>query len=152
MSDPSRRGCEPSFFSAWPVLIMASSSEDVLIGAIDQGTSSSRFILFDSKATPLYSHQIEFESITPSPGYVEHDPFVLLNTVKDCIREVAKQFSNKNKDKKLSIRGVGIANQRETTLVWDRNTGKPLHNAIGICKIIEKMASKMNLSLIRSPT
>ena len=93
-------------------------------GAIDQGTTSSRFIIFDQDRNLVASHQIEFEQILPQPGYVEHDPEEIWNSVVTCVKEVSKNFD-------LSVlTSIGITNQRETTIAWRRSTGKPLHNAL----------------------
>ena len=93
-------------------------------GAIDQGTTSSRFIIFDQDRNLVASHQIEFEQLLPKPGYVEHDPEEIWNSVVTCVKEVSKNFD-------LSVlTSIGITNQRETTIAWRRSTGKPLHNAL----------------------
>ena len=92
--------------------------------AIDQGTTSSRFIVFDQDQNLVTSHQIEFEQILPQPGYVEHDPEEIWNSVLTCVKEVSKNFELSR------LTSIGITNQRETTIAWRRSTGKPLHNAI----------------------
>ncbi|KAI1709656.1 putative glycerol kinase [Ditylenchus destructor] len=98
----------------------------VLLGAIDQGTSSSRFLVFESDSGELVAyHQIAVEEKTPQPGWVEMCPEQLYTTTMDCIEEVCRSFpSAKN------IKAIGIANQRETTVAWDKSTGKALYNAI----------------------
>jgi glycerol kinase len=103
------------------------------VGAIDQGTSSTRFILFDSKGNIALSHQVEFDQIYPHPGWVEHDPVVIVDTVNQCIDEVVKQYTSSKLGELSDIKAIGITNQRETTVVWDKNTGKPLSNAIVWC-------------------
>lgn len=100
------------------------------VGSIDQGTSSTRFILFDVTGKIVLSHQVEFEQKYPNPGWVEQDPELILTTVKTCIEEVMKQYDSKKMGSKSDIKAVGITNQRETTILWDKNTGKPLYNAI----------------------
>lgn len=101
-----------------------------LVGAIDQGTSSSRFLLFASKTAALLAfHQIEVNSVYPKEGWVEQDPKEILSSVYHCM----EQTLHSCKDLKINpadIRAVGITNQRETTVVWDKLTGEPLHNAI----------------------
>ncbi|XP_058966856.2 glycerol kinase 3-like isoform X2 [Pocillopora verrucosa] len=101
-----------------------------LVGAIDQGTSSSRFLLFASKTAELLAfHQIEVESVYPKEGWVEQDPKEILSSVYHCM----EQTLHSCKDLKINpadIKAVGITNQRETTVVWDKVTGEPLHNAI----------------------
>ena len=89
--------------------------------AIDQGTTSSRAILFDDQMRPTRSAQREFTQHFPASGWVEHDPEEIWNTVRDTCLEVASG---------ADIAAIGITNQRETTLVWDRATGQPIHNAI----------------------
>ncbi len=94
--------------------------------ALDQGTTSSRAIIFDSKGTPVTVGQYPFPQIYPKPGWVEHDPMVILDTQ---LRAVAAAFE-KSGLSPTDIAGIGITNQRETTIVWDKNTGKPVYNAI----------------------
>ncbi|MBW5799716.1 glycerol kinase GlpK [Halomonas elongata] len=94
--------------------------------AIDQGTTSSRAILFDREGHVVTTAQREFPQQFPEDGWVEHDPEALWETVVDTCREAIENASIGIDD----ILGIGITNQRETTLVWDRATGKPLYNAI----------------------
>ena len=94
--------------------------------ALDQGTTSSRAIVFDGEGAPVAARQREFRQIFPQPGWVEHDPRELLSTQRDCAREALRASGIAAKD----LAAVGIANQRETTLLWDRQSGEPLHNAI----------------------
>lgn len=103
--------------------------EQFFIGSIDQGTTSSRFIIFDGTGTPVVMHQIEFTQKYPESGWHEHDPWELVQTVKECIEEATKKFVKLGHNTK-DIKAVGITNQRETVLVWDAETGEPLHNAI----------------------
>ncbi|XP_064616632.1 glycerol kinase 3-like isoform X2 [Liolophura sinensis] len=101
-----------------------------LIGAVDQGTSSSRFLIFASNSAELLTyHQKETKQEYPKEGWVEQDPMEILNTVKECIEKAVKNLNGLG----LSvddIKAIGITNQRETTVVWDKQTGEPLHNAI----------------------
>jgi glycerol kinase len=99
------------------------------VGAIDQGTTSTRFIIFNPKGEVITVHQIEFEQIYPHPGWHEHNPEELVSSVEQCIDEAVKQFETQGHSKS-QIKAIGITNQRETTVVWDKNTGKPLYNAI----------------------
>jgi glycerol kinase len=94
--------------------------------ALDQGTSSSRAIVFDDRGHMLGVAQQEFPQIFPQPGWVEHDPMAIWHSQRDTARQVLAQCGLKPSE----IRGVGITNQRETTLLWHRRTGLPLHNAI----------------------
>ncbi|OJD40725.1 glycerol kinase [Diplodia corticola] len=103
--------------------------EKFFIGSIDQGTTSSRFIIFDGTGNPVAMHQIEFTQKYPESGWHEHDPWELVQTVKECIDEATKKFVKLGHSIE-DIKAVGITNQRETVLVWDAETGEPLHNAI----------------------
>lgn len=94
--------------------------------AIDQGTTSTRAILFDETLSPVASAQEEFTQIFPNSGWVEHDPDDLWRTSAGTCREVMKRASIDAKN----IISIGITNQRETTVVWNRETGKPIYNAI----------------------
>ena len=94
--------------------------------AIDQGTSSSRCILYDQQANPVAMAQQEFEQIFPKPGWVEHDAEEIWQTQAGVFKQVMGQFHLCPAD----IAGIGITNQRETTVVWERSTGKPIYNAI----------------------
>jgi glycerol kinase len=94
--------------------------------AIDQGTSSSRCILYDQQAKPVAMAQQEFEQLFPHPGWVEHDAEEIWQTQAGVFKQVMGQLQLWPAD----IAGIGITNQRETTVVWDRRTGKPVYNAI----------------------
>ncbi|MDC0890008.1 glycerol kinase GlpK [Candidatus Pelagibacter ubique] len=94
--------------------------------SIDQGTTSSRAILFDLKGKPIFTSQTEFTQYFPKDGWVEHDPEEIWKTTLKVFKEVIKK-SKKLKGKVLTI---GITNQRETTILWDKKTGKPVYNAI----------------------
>jgi len=94
--------------------------------ALDQGTTSSRAILFDLTGKIVSSAQYEFRQIYPGAGYVEHDPFDILETQKQAAADVLKRANIQRGD----IVAVGVTNQRETTIVWDKTTGKPVYNAI----------------------
>ena len=94
--------------------------------AIDQGTSSSRAVIYDHATEVVASAQQEFPQIYPQPGWVEHDPEVIWSSV----RAVCKEVLGAACASAAQITGIGITNQRETTLVWDRETGKCVYNAI----------------------
>ena len=96
------------------------------IVAIDQGTTSSRAILFNTSGVPEYSSQKEFNQYFPKDGWVEHNPNEIWSTTKKVLKDVI----NKSKKLKGKILTIGITNQRETTILWDRTTGKPVYNAI----------------------
>ncbi len=94
--------------------------------SLDQGTTSSRAILFDKKGNIVATEQMEFTQYFPKPGWVEHDA----EEIWISQLTVAKNVLKKSKITAKQIAGIGITNQRETTVVWDKNTGKPIHNAI----------------------
>jgi glycerol kinase len=96
------------------------------VGAIDQGTTSSRFIVFDRTGAIVSVGQKEHEQIYPRPGYVEHDPLEIWRNTRSVIEEALTKKGLRAQD----LAAIGITNQRETTLIWDRRTGKPLHNAL----------------------
>ena len=93
-------------------------------GSIDQGTTSSRFIVFNEKGNIVTHHQEELNQHIPNVVSVEHDPIEIWDSVKKCILKVDSEFSIKQLD------SIGITNQRETTLAWKKSTGEPLYNAI----------------------
>lgn len=96
------------------------------VGALDQGTTSTRFIVFDQKGTLVASHQLEHQQIYPQPGWVEHDPWEIWDNSSECISKALKAANLKGSD----IAGIGITNQRETIIAWNPKTGKVWHNAI----------------------
>ena len=96
------------------------------IMALDQGTTSSRCILFDHSGRICSVAQKEFTQYYPQPGWVEHDA----QEIWDTTLEVARIAMLKIKANAAQIAGIGITNQRETTIVWDKNTGEPVYNAI----------------------
>ncbi|WP_158813825.1 glycerol kinase GlpK [Methylocapsa sp. S129] len=93
---------------------------------IDQGTTSTRTIVFGSDAAPVATAQQEFRQIFPQPGWVEHDPEDIWRSALATVREALTKAGLAPS----ALAGIGIANQRETTLVWSRATGRPIHNAI----------------------
>ena len=124
-----------------------------LILSIDQGTTSSRSILFDLKGNKIFSSQYEFRQIFPNLGWVEHNPEdiwrVTLRTIKEAIK--------KSKRLKAKIISIGITNQRETTILWNKKTGKPIYNAIvwqdrRTNKICENLKKRKLESLFRKKT
>ena len=97
-----------------------------LIGAIDQGTSSTRFLVLDDQGEVVASAQKEHKQIYPKPGWVEHDPMEIWANTKDVVAGALGRAGIEASD----LAGVGITNQRETTVLWDRSTGEPVANAI----------------------
>jgi glycerol kinase len=96
------------------------------IGAIDQGTTSTRFIIFTKQGTMLTSYQKEHEQIFPQPGWVEHNPLEIWERTQEVIRK-GLEFASIHTNQ---LAAIGITNQRETAVVWDKHTGKPYYNAI----------------------
>lgn len=94
--------------------------------ALDQGTTSSRAIIFDKAGSIVAIAQKEFRQIFPSPGWVEHDANEIWSSQLGVAAEAVAKAGLRGTD----IAAIGITNQRETTVVWDRHTGKPIHNAI----------------------
>ena len=92
------------------------------IMAMDQGTTSGRCIIYDKQGRQIAVSQKEFPQIFPKPGWVEHDPMDIWQTQIDVSRQAMEMAGLKAKD----IEAIGITNQRETTIVWDKETGKPL--------------------------
>src|SRR6266849_7361763 len=99
------------------------SGPDYLL-AIDQGTTSTRAILFDASGEVCHTARIELRQIYPRPGWVEHDPEEIWQALVATCREAIAATKGQ------AIAAIGITNQRETTLLWDRATGRPVHNAI----------------------
>ncbi|MCB8975878.1 MAG: glycerol kinase GlpK [Ardenticatenaceae bacterium] len=96
------------------------------VAAIDQGTTSTRCMIFNHSGESVAMHQMEHEQIFPKPGWVEHDPMEIWARTEDVVKGAMERAGITAKD----LAAVGITNQRETTVVWDKNTGKPLHNAV----------------------
>src|SRR5512136_493789 len=94
--------------------------------AVDQGTTSTRCMVFDHHGAVVAVHQMEHEQIYPKPGWVEHNPMEIWDRTQDVIKGAVAKAGAKPGD----IAAVGVTNQRETTVVWDKKTGKPLYNAI----------------------
>ncbi len=123
------------------------------VAAIDQGTTSTRFVVFDRSGSVVAGHQLEHKQIYPEPGFVEHDPLEIKSNTASVIAETLK----KKEIKANRIAAIGITNQRETTVLWNKHTGKPVYNAIvwqdtrtdSMCK---KLVSEGHESLIRQKT
>jgi glycerol kinase len=121
--------------------------------ALDQGTTSSRAIVFDEAGGPVAVGQREFRQIFPQAGWVEHDPREIFATQRDVAREALRKANVSARD----VMAIGITNQRETTIVWDRQTGEPIANAIvwqdrrtaELCKDLREVGAE---SLIRERT
>ena len=123
------------------------------IMSLDQGTTSSRCILFDRAGNICSTAQREFRQIFPKPGWVEHDATEIWRTTI----EVAKNAMEKLNVEAEDIAAIGITNQRETTVVWDKETGEPVCNAIvWQCRrtsdIIDELVAAGHADMIRSKT
>ncbi len=114
--------------------------------AIDQGTSSSRAVVYGHDASVLASAQREFPQIFPQPGWVEHDPEAIWASVQSVMRQAMTDVGASAAD----ITAIGITNQRETTLIWDRDSGRCVHNAIvwqdrrtaGTCDVLKRKGAE----------
>ncbi len=108
--------------------------------ALDQGTTSSRAVIFDRQGTVAGVHAIEFTQIYPQPGWVEHDPLEILNTQVEALQEAVRKSGINVSE----IAAIGITNQRETTVLWDRGSGQPVGNAIvWQCRRTAQMVEKL---------
>ncbi|KAL8122147.1 hypothetical protein AgCh_018766 [Apium graveolens] len=122
------------------------SNSNVFIGSLDQGTTSTRFIIYDHNAKVVGSHQVEFTQFYPEAGWVEHDPMEILESAKVCMTKAIEKATADGHDVENGLKAIGITNQRETTVIWSKSTGAPLHNAIvwmdvrtsSICRRLEK--------------
>ncbi|KAK9690414.1 hypothetical protein RND81_09G126200 [Saponaria officinalis] len=116
------------------------------IGSIDQGTTSTRFIIYNELTKSIGSHQVEFTQFYPNAGWVEHDPMEILESVRVCIAKAIDKATAAGHNVDSGLKAIGITNQRETTVVWSKSTGLPLHKAIvwmdartsSICRRLEK--------------
>jgi glycerol kinase len=123
------------------------------VGALDQGTTSTRFIIFDRFGNPAAFAQKDHEQICPRPGWVEHDPEEIWFRTQQVIAEAMaqKHLGPKN------LAAIGITNQRETTVLWDRRTGRPVHNALvwqdtRAGKMVAELADAGGLDRFRTQT
>src|SRR4051794_38499146 len=96
------------------------------VGALDQGTTSTRFMVFDAAGREVARHQLEHEQIMGRPGWVEHDPLEIAERTNTVIGGALRNGNLSAKD----LAAIGVTNQRETTVVWNPKTGQPWYNAI----------------------
>ena len=96
------------------------------VGALDQGTTSTRFMVFDAAGAEVARRQIEHTQIMPKPGWVEHDPVEIAARTNEVITGALRTADLDGKD----LAAIGVTNQRETTVVWNPKTGRPWYNAI----------------------
>jgi glycerol kinase len=124
-----------------------------LLGAIDQGTSSTRFIVFDDSSRIVAVSQMEHAQIYPQPGWVEHDPLEIWRNTETVLAGAMRSAQLQPKD----LAAIGITNQRETTVVWDRRSGAPLYNALvwqdtRVAEAIPRFVSSHGVEFFRSRT
>ena len=124
-----------------------------ILVALDQGTTSSRAIVFDEGGRTLAAHAIEFKQHYPKPGWVEHDPEDILNTQVAALQKAVKMSGVDVRD----IAAIGVTNQRETTLLWEKDTGRCVHNAIvwqcrRTAPYVERLVRQGKSDLIRQKT
>lgn len=127
--------------------------EQKYVIAVDQGTTSSRAIIYNNQAKAIGIAQTPTTSLFPHPGWVEQDPMEIWNTQKDVLLKAVKETGINPSE----ITGLGISNQRETTVVWDRQTGKPIYNAIvwqdrRTADFCQSISNPDNEAMIRSKT
>lgn len=122
---------------------MAQSAEGKrsLVGSIDQGTASSRFLVFDESLAVVKKHQVEIKQFFPNEGWFEEDPEEIIASVRECLDKVGVALQS---DALARLRGVGVTNQRETTILWDKKTGESLAPAVVWCdgrtgELVERM-------------
>ncbi len=96
------------------------------VAAIDQGTTSTRFMVFDHGGAVVARHQLEHAQLLPRPGWVEHDPLEIWQNTQTVITTAMDGRQLRPSD----LAAIGVTNQRETTVVWNRRTGRPYYNAI----------------------
>ncbi|TYI77420.1 hypothetical protein E1A91_D06G141400v1 [Gossypium mustelinum] len=122
------------------------SKEQTFIASIDQGTTSTRFFIYDKSARIIGSHHVEFTQFYPEAGWVEHDPMEILESVRSCMTKALDKATADGYNVDSGLKAIGLTNQRETVVVWSKSTGSPLYNAIvwmdvrtsSICRKLEK--------------
>jgi len=123
------------------------------IAAIDQGTSSTRFMVFDRKGAAVSVAQKEHRQIYPKPGWVEHDPLEIVTRTREVVAEAMERRGLAPGD----LAAIGITNQRETTVVWDRKTGEPVYNALvwqdtRVAELVAELARESGQDRFRAQT
>lgn len=124
-----------------------------LVGALDQGTTSTRFIVFDHAGTEVARHQVEHAQVLPQPGWVEHDPLEILARAREAVSAALAGAGLTMSD----LAAIGVANQRETTVAWDGRTGRPYLNAIvwqdmRTRQIVDEVSGGGGASLVKAKT
>ncbi|KAI8050042.1 glycerol kinase [Thamnidium elegans] len=123
------------------------------IGAVDQGTTSSRFLIFDNEGSLVTFHQVELPQSNPKQGWLEHDPLDILNTVLECIDKTIHRFELMGYNVK-DIKGIGVTNQRESAVAWNKKTGEPLRNTIvwsdvRTDELVHKLNKRDNANIVK---
>lgn len=114
-----------------------SVAETKLIGVVDAGSNSIKFVIYSiPNFHQICSHEIRINQLSPKEGYLEHDPIEIVNAVRESAKVAINLLPNYGFSKS-NISTIGITNQRETTVLWNKKTGKPLYNAIG--KVYNKL-------------
>ena len=121
--------CIPNFMKSSEKLLTTPSFKPPFIGSIDNGTSSTRFIIFDKNGKIVTTTQKEYPQYYPQQGWAEQNLDELYSYTNDCIESCIEKFRDLKLDL-MDLKAIGITNQRETTCVWSRRTGKPLYNAV----------------------
>ena len=136
--------------------MISSTVGNTIIGAIDQGTSSTRFTVYSSTGEMLVSHQVPVARSTPHPGWIEQDPLEIIGSVSICMENVSKKLLKIGRSASDVI-AIGITNQRETLVVWEKDTGLPLYNAIVWCDnrnsdVVNELISKYGVNHFQNKT
>eukprot|EP01060_Flectonema_neradi_P013535 TRINITY_DN20303_c0_g2_i1.p1 TRINITY_DN20303_c0_g2~~TRINITY_DN20303_c0_g2_i1.p1 ORF type:complete len:535 (+),score=124.72 TRINITY_DN20303_c0_g2_i1:60-1607(+) len=105
------------------------------VASVDQGTTSSRVIIYDERMVQVASHNKSHKQITPQPGWLQHDAMEILQNVKECLSEAVRKLSQVDINGPGKIKGMGITNQRESVVIWNKKTGLPVHDAIIWCDL-----------------
>ncbi|OHT09386.1 glycerol kinase family protein [Tritrichomonas foetus] len=136
--------------------MISSTPGTTIIGAIDQGTSSTRFTVYSSTGEMLVSHQVPVKRSTPHPGWIEQDPLEIIGSVGTCMDKVTKKLQTIGRSASDVI-AIGITNQRETLVVWEKGSGLPLYNAIVWCDnrnadVVNDLISKYGANYFQKKT
>ena len=117
--------------------VAMSKNDEKWIGGLDVGTQSSRFVIFNQQGHCIAQHQVKLPTSYPNEGWVEQNPEEMFSTATKAMNHVLEDLLSQNllsdpSELPSKLQGIGITNQRETTILWDKHSGEPLHPAIGI--------------------